>query len=225
MNRMWSWLIPGVGAGFLFVAVLFIGARGDVNAQYCGGGMLVVMALLFVQAWAEFRSAYREEEVRQFVEKRHALADTAENRLADALRGMHPETVRQFFRHRIEVWRTMEMGKDELFLAVLDADPRITYSFLEHVLRHSNFYALMPKRLLSDKAHRFDPRRLFTDYEQYDALTGLFERRGWLTAGYGNQPGAWIEPWNPGLVARKFGITLEAEDDEAAESEIVEKEH
>lgn len=120
-------------------------------------------------------------------------------------------------KHRIEVWRIKELPSQDLLLPILDADPRITLPFLEHVLRNSNPFSIMPKRMLSDKSHSFDPRGVVTDYDQYDALHKLLEGRMWLTAGFGNQPGQWIEPWNPELIARRFGVTLYEEEEDVIE--------
>lgn len=210
-ENMWSWMAPAMGAGGVFVLAVWI-SRSPVDlAQYCAGSLALVMLVLILQGMAGFRAYYRGIETAQFEARRRAQADTAEVRLFDACRGMHPEAVRLLFKHRLEVWRIREMPAPELLLAVLDADPRITLNFLEYVLEHSNPFALMPKRMLSDKAHSFDPRGVVTDYEQYDALHALLERRDWLTAGFGNQPGQWIEPMNPELVARRFGITFERE--------------
>ena len=81
----------------------------------------------------------------------------------------------------------------------------------------------MPKRMLSDKSYSFDPMGVVTDYEQYDALVALMQRRGWVTEGYGNQPAVWIEPWKPELAARRFGIVLfeRAEEDAQPVNEVI----
>lgn len=219
MNEMksWSWVIPGIVAGLLLGAAAWMVGQWSEAGMYCAGSLVFAAVVLMLQAVGGYRAFFRQVEVDQLSQRRSALADTAENRLADALRGMHPETVRLLFKHRLEVWRIKEMPSQELLLPVLDADPRITLPFMEYVLRNSNPFSIMPKRMLNDKAHSFDPRGVVRDYEQYDALHRLLEGRMWLTAGFGNQPGQWIEPWNPDLVARRFGVSLEEE----AEAEVV----
>jgi hypothetical protein len=206
--KMWNWLAPGIVAGLLLGLAMFFGGSDVTGAEYCAGALVFVVVLLFVQTISGYRAFYRQIEVNQFSQKRTALADTSEVRLAEFMRQMHPETVRLFMKHRLEVWRIKEMRGEELFTLVLDADPRINMKFLEYVLRHSNPYALMPKRVLNDKAKTFDPLGVVTDYEQYDALASLMMRRGWVTDGFGGQPPVWIEPWRPELVARRFGLDI-----------------
>lgn len=212
--KLWNWILPGIAAGLLLGLATWMSQSQIGMAVYCAGSLFFVAVILLVQAFSGYRAFYRQIEVDQLSQKRTALADTAEVRLAEFMRGMHPETVRLFLKHRLEVWRVREMKGYELVTWVLDADPRINHEFVEHVLRHSNFYNLMPKRLLSDKSYQFDPMGVVTDYEQYDALIALMQRRGWVTEGYGNQPPAWIEPWKPELAARRFGLDISAEEDE-----------
>lgn len=211
--KLFNWLIPGVLAGFMLGFALWLSQSELDMALYCAGSFFFVAVLLLVQAFSGYRAFYRQVEVDQFSQKRTALADTAEVRLAEFMRGMHPETVRLFLKHRLEVWRIREMRGEELYTMVLDADPRINLKFLDHVMKRSNPYSLMPKRLLSDKAHSFDPMGVVTDYEQYDALAALLQRRGWVTEGHGGQPPMWIEPWKPEIVALRFGLTVFEEED------------
>lgn len=222
--RNWKWIVPGLAAPMLLMFQLWINdwaiQAGAPAAQYCGLATVPMIGILLIQTWAGFRAYYRQIEVDQLSQKRAALSDTAEVRMAEAMRGMHPETVRLFLKHRLEVWRVREMEGNELVTWVLDADPRINWIFIEYVLRHSNFYNVMPKRLFSDKSFKFDPMGVVTDYEQYDALISLMQRRGWVTEGFGNQPPAWIEPWKPELAARRFGLDISAEEDEQPVDEV-----
>lgn len=219
--RIWKWLMPAMALPALFVVAVVLSDVGNDLAWTCAGGLVMLMPVLAVQAWAGFRAYYREVDVSQKETLRRALADSAEVRLFEYARLMHPETVRLLLKHRREVWRVRELKGEDLCTWVLDADPRVNVGFLEHVLKHSNFYSIMPKRLLSDKAHSFDHEGAVTDYEQYDALVALLMRRGWLTAGFGNQPGAWIEPWNPELVGRRFGIELYDDDPPSGSGQVV----
>lgn len=218
--KIWNWLVPGIVAGLLLGLAMWLMASGMSMALYCAGSLIFVVVLLIVQTISGYRAYYRQIEVDQFSQKRTALADTPEVRLAEFMRQMHPETVRLFLKHRLEVWRVREMAGNELVTWVLDADPRINHEFAEYVLRHSNFYNLMPKRMLSDKSYSFDPMGVVTDYEQYDALVALMQGRGWITDGHGNQPPVWIEPWKPELAARRFGLDISAEEGEQPVDEV-----
>lgn len=220
-TRTWKWLVPGMLAPILLVLQLWINdwaVRANVSQAFlCGFATWPMMALCAVQAWAGFRSYYRQIDVDQFVARKEAEANTAEVRLFDRARGMHPEAVRLLLKHRTMVWRIRETPLTELVDWVLDADPRVHFAFVEHVLEHSNFYAIMPKNLLSDKSHSFDPTMKATDYEQYDAFIKLCQHRGMLTEAFGNQPGQWIEPWSPELVGRRFGVILNVEEEKDGE--------
>ena len=129
---------------------------------------------------------------------------------------MHPDTVKLLLMHRKTKWRIKEAKVNELVDWVLDADPRIRYEFVEYVLVNSSDYAMMPLGRLSDKSFQFDPDRLINDYEQYRAFHKLLMNRMMVTDALGNQAGQWIEPWNPELVARQFGIALVEEEEAPA---------
>lgn len=225
--RNWKWMIPGMTAPILLVLQLWINAwaekAGVPGARLCGFATVPIIAILAVQAWAGFTAYYRQIDVDQLSTKRNALAVTAEIRLFEATKGMHPETVRLLLKHRMVVWRIRETPIGQLADWVLDADPRVHYRFVEFVLTNSNFYNIYPKNRLNDKSRTFDPTGVVTDYEQYDAFIALLKNRLMLTEAYGSQPGLWIEPWKPELVARNFGVVLEAEEEPSAvEKEIIE---
>lgn len=220
--KMWNWLAPGIIAGFLLGIAMWLVASSLPMGSYCAGSLMFAVILLIVQTISGYRAYYHQIETDQYVARRNAMANTAEVKKFEYSQQMHPEALRLLLRHNVEVWRIMEMPANEILLPVLDADPRITLPFIEHVLRNSNTYYIMANRGLSDKAHTFDPRRLFTDYEQYKALHTLLEGRGWLTTAFGNQPGQWIEPWKPELVARRFGVNILTEEEEQSEEKSVE---
>ena len=216
--RTWKWMVPGLAASILLALQLWI---SDLAAQdagsplsYCGYATVPMMLILCLQAWAGFRAYYRQIDVDQLTSKRNALATTAEIRLFEATKNMHPDAVRLLLKHRMAVWRIRETPINELADWVLDADPRVHYRFVEFVLLNSNFYNIYPKNRLNDKARSFDPTGVVTDYEQYDAFVALLQNRLMLTEAYGNQPGLWIEPWKPELVARHFGVVFEADEKE-----------
>lgn len=216
--RNWKWMVPALLAPVLFVLQMWINdfaERSDsAYLLWCGCVSVPAMVIFAIQAVAGFRAYYHQMDTDQLVARRNALATTPEVRLFEMARMMHPEAVRLLLMHRKVVWRIKETPLVDLVDWVLDADPRIHVAFVEFVLRNSSRYALMAKRMLNDKSHSFDPGRLVTDYEQYDAFTTVLQRRGMLTEAFGNQPGQWIEPWNPDLVARQFGIVDLFEDED-----------
>ena len=207
--RVWKFMVPGVGAAAVLMLQMWIGGSGKPWMQlYCAYATVPVMILLAVQCvvmfWAYYARIFNDE----FVERRRALSTTAETKLFEMARMMHPETVKLLLMHRKTKWRIKEAKVNELVDWVLDADPRIRFEFVEYVLVNSNDYAMMPMGNLSDKSFKFDPDRLVNDYDQYRAFHKLLMNRMMVTDALGNQAGQWIEPWNPELVARQFGIAL-----------------
>jgi len=207
--RVWKFMVPGVGAAAVLMLQMWIGGSGKPWMQlYCAYATVPVMILLAVQCvvmfWAYYARIFNDE----FVERRRALSTTAETKLFEMARLMHPETVKLLLMHRKTKWRIKEAKVNELVDWVLDADPRIRFEFVEYVLVNSNDYAMMPMGRLSDKSFQFDPDRLINDYDQYRAFHKLLMNRMMVTDALGNQAGQWIEPWNPELVARQFGIAL-----------------
>ena len=216
--RVWKWMVPAMLAPCFLVLQLWINLYAErarwPGLEFCGFATVPIMAILAIQAGAGFRAYYREIETMQFVDRRNAMATTAEIRLFEMAKLMHPETVRLLLHHRKMVWRIRETSLHELVDWVLDADPRVHVEFVEYVLKNSTQWSMMPKHgFLSDKAYDFDSQRLTTDYEQYDGLHKVLMNRGMATDALGNQAGLWIEPWNPELVARHFGIVLDEEGD------------
>ncbi len=212
--RVWKFMVPGVGAAAVLMLQMWIGGSGKPWMQlYCAYATVPVMILLAVQCvvmfWAYYARIFNDE----FVERRRALSTTAETKLFETAKLMHPETVRLLLMHRKTKWRIKEAKVNELVDWVLDADPRIRYEFVEYVLVNSNQYAMMPMGRLSDKSFQFDPDRLVNDYDQYRAFHKLLMNRMMVTDALGNQAGQWIEPWNPELVARQFGIALVDEEE------------
>jgi len=218
--RAWKWMVPGVGIGGVLVMQLWINEYGSPWMAYCIYGTIPVMLILTAQSVAMFWAYYSELFTDQFVARRRAIATTAETQLFEMARLMHPETVRLLLTHRKTKWRIKEAKLNELVDWVLDADPRIRVEFVEYVLGNSTQYAMMPMNgYLSDKAYTFNPDKLVTDYDQYRAFHKLLINRAMATDSLGSQPGQWIEPWTPELVARQFGIALV--DEKAAESKTL----
>lgn len=216
-TRVYKWLVPGVA----MVAMLPLAAWTKAIAEGNGWGWLLwcsafwvgVMPILGIQAWAAFAAYFRRAEVEDFVDKRNALSTTAEVRLFEYARSMHPDAVKLLLAQRKIVWRVKEAKRGELVDWVLDADPTVHVAFVEYVLQNSTKVKLMPMNgFLGDKTHDFDRDKLITDYDQYRAFHRVLINRGMATEAFGNQPGQWIEPWTPELVAAHFGVTLDVEE-------------
>jgi hypothetical protein len=202
-------MVPGAGIGCVLMVQLWINANGGHWTALCIYGSVPVMVILGVQSIAMFWAYYSQLFTDQMVQRRRALATTVETQLFEMARTMHPDTVKLLLMHRKMKWRVKESKLTELADWVLDADPRVRVEFVEHVLDNSTQWAMMAMSRLSDKAYEFDPDKLVTDYDQYRAFHKLLINRAMATDAFGSQPGQWIEPWTPELVARQFGIELE----------------
>jgi len=211
--KVWKWIVPAAA----MVAMIPLGLWVDLIAErnswpplgFCNIFLFGLIPIFGIQAWAAFAAYYRHLDVEDYSQKRAALSTTAEVRLFEYARTMHPDTVKLLLMHRKTKWRVKEAKIGELVDWVLDADPRVHVGFVEYVLGHSNLYSLMPMGAFSDKAFEFDQDKLITDYEQYRAFHRILVNRMMATDALGNQSGQWIEPWNPELVARQFGVEME----------------
>jgi hypothetical protein len=213
--RVWKWLVPAVGAVALVPLGMWINMIASRDGWpwllWCNCLVVGMMPLLGIQAWAAFTAYYRHLDVEDFSQRRAALSTTAEVRLFEMARTMHPDTVGLLLAHRKMKWRIKEAKQSDLVDWVLDADPRIRVEFVEYLLEHSTPYAMMPISRLSDGAYHFDPDKQVTDYQQYRAFHTILINRMMATESLGSQPGQWIEPWTRELVARQFGIGLAEE--------------
>jgi hypothetical protein len=227
--RVWKWMVPAMAMVVMAPLAMWVTMTAERNAwawfglcSYLAYGLMPVFGL---QAWAAYQAYYRHLSVQDFIDKRNAMTTTAETRLFDYAHTMHPDAVRMLLMHRKLVWRIKETKMKDLVDWVLDADPRIHVGLVEYVLKNSSQYAMMPmSNRFSDKAFAFDPEHLVTDYQQYRAFHQLLVNRLMATESLGSQPGQWIEPWNPDLVGRNFGVLLEEEDvDEVMEVPRVEE--
>jgi len=213
--KVYKWLVPGMA----MVAMIPLAGWSNMIAErnswqwmlWCSAFLFGCMPILGIQAWAAFAAYYRRAEVQDFVDKRNALANTAEVRQFEYARTMHPETVKLLLIQRKTIWRVKEMKASESVDWVLDADPSVRVAFVEYFLQNSTRVKLFSMNMLSDGAYQFDPNKLVKDYDQYRGFHRILMNRGMATEAFGNQPGQWIDPWVPELVAAHFGVTLEAD--------------
>jgi len=210
--RVWKWLVPAI----VMLAMVPLGAWVNMISErntwlwlgWCNFLVIGMMPILGIQAWAAFGAYYRHLDVQDYIDKRNAVTTTPETRLFEFARTMHPEAVKLLLMQRKTKWRVTEAKLGDLVDWVLDADPRVRVEFVEYLLEHSSQYAMYPANSFNEGACHFDPDKVITDREQYQAFHRILINRLIATEAFGNQPGQWIEPWNPALVARQFGIAL-----------------
>lgn len=213
--RVWKWLVPAAVMCAMPVLAIWVSEIAERNAWpslvFCNIFFIGLMPVLAIQAWAAFGAYYRHQANEDYIEMRNADATTAETRLFEFARAMHPETVKLLLMHRKTKWRIKEARLGDLVDWVLDADPRVHVQFVEYMLKNSTAYAMMPINRLSDGVYSFDADKLITDRDQYMAFHRILVNRLMATEAHGNMPGQWIEPWTNELVARQFGVVLEDE--------------
>lgn len=134
-----------------------------------------------------------------------ARNSTAEVRMFEAAKGMHPDAVKALLLHRRSIWRIKYVPLKDVVDWIFDEAPTVHAGFVDFVLDHSGA-SIMSKRLLSEGSKQFDPEEIVTDYQQYDDLIILMQQKLMCTQAYGNQPPQWLAPWNPDLVRHQFGL-------------------
>jgi hypothetical protein len=212
--RVWKWLVPAFAMVMMVPMAMWVNmisrSYGWEWLPVCSTALFLLMPFLGIQAWAAFKAYYRRAEVQDFVDRQNALANTAEVRKFEYSRSMHPEVLKLLLLQEKTVWRVKEAKPGEFVDWVLDADPSVRAAFVEYVLQNSTKVKMMPMNgWLGDKTYDFDPDKLVTDYDQYRGFHRVLINRGMATEAFGNQPGQWIDPWTPELVAAHFGVTLD----------------
>ncbi len=212
--KPWNWV---VASGLLAVCLcLAIWVQSIGQPVYCSSGLWLMVVILTAQAWKLYAAFWRQVDADQFRVRREALSLSAEGQMAEAFSRMHPDTARLVLNYQKTVWLIDECETGDLCEWYLKVDQRVNARFVEWLLKNSNPYSIMPMHgNLNDKKHTWD--RLVSDYMMYRAFCDVLVRRHMLTEPSGNQPGMWIEPWNPERAAKRFGVSLEEEVEEKVE--------
>ena len=188
---------------------------GFESAPFCALPLWLGVVVLCVQAWKGYRAFYGQVEIDQLRARREALSISAETQWAASFQAMHPETARLVLNYSKTVWLIDECEVGDVCEWRLGADRRVNARFVVWLLRNSNPYSILPMHNLSDKKHTWD--RVVSDYVMYRAFCDVLVRRQMLTEAHGNQPGLWIEPWNPERAAKRFGVEHLMDEDEEVE--------
>ena len=110
--RVWKWMAPATAMVAMIPLGMWINLVVERNAWpwlgLCNYLVFGLMPVFGIQAWAAFGAYYRHLEVEDYVDKRNAMTQTAETRLFDYARTMHPDTVAQLLMHRKVIWRIKE---------------------------------------------------------------------------------------------------------------------
>lgn len=211
--RNWKWMVPAAAVPALLIAAIglqLISEQLPILLTFgCQCGMLALMCIAAAAAASNYHAYFEQLRVDALMDRRRALATTAESMLFEQARGMHPEAVRLLLLQRKMLWRIKMATRDELVDWVLDEAPMVHAGFVQFFLEKSTPVSCMPKRMLSEGSKQFDPQGLATDYQQYDSLLLLLQRHLMATQAFGNQSAQWLPPWNPEMAAKAFGLTEE----------------
>lgn len=208
--RTWKWAVPGFAA----VCLLFWGSRLIVDGgRWLEWGTFMVVAGLFGCAialtnWWKLVSTHREELHRQ---RKESDAITPRGYIIHEAKAVYPDVLRMILGEQARRWGLVSGSKSpngEPY-AVLMSRPRVTQSFLVYFLRMSNGQTYMPKRMLSENDHSFDPHKVVTAYEMHDDLESLLVEELKTTKPFGdNKPGYWLGEWEPYSVGMDFGVDI-----------------
>ncbi len=224
--RTWKWAIPLLLEPiFLLVAYWLIQAQWVVvQLLVCVPGMaMIVMLTIFI---VQFLRYWDEWHTDLLAEQQRALSMTSQSVMLEAAKGVHPDTLLLIFKDRARRWGLVSGMKslDVRPYSILDARPNVTDRFVAHFLKMSNGKTYMPKNLLSDGDKSFDPQKIVTAYDMYDAFESLLIEELKATRPLGKyKPGYWLNDWNPESVAKDFGLDLNDWDYEEEEEEPAKK--
>lgn len=211
--RNWKWMAPST------MMVLFIAIYGMVPATWGGWGYVPLgLAVICGVAAALNFWLYLDAHVAQSrIDLANARNATPEVRVAEAMRGMHPEAVRALMMRNRSIWRLRYIPAEDFGDWIYDESPILHAGFVEFVLDHSSAHRgeLMKKEVLSQGSKQFDPNGIVSDYEQYDALIELLERKMMITRAMGNQPAKFLPPYTLDVIRHYFLL----DDDGSVESD------
>lgn len=201
--KHWKWMIPGM----VTVALLYVWIKSwsDWNlndaAMIPFGFMVIFGIATVVNLWKRVADDWANT----WVSIRVAMNSTPEVRMFEAARGMHPDAVKALLMHRRTLWRIKYIPQKDMTDWVYEEAPTVHAGFVDYVLDNSNG-SIMSKRLLSEGSKSFDPEGIVTNYQQYDDLIALMQRKLMITAAYGNQTPKMIPPWTVETIRHWFGL-------------------
>lgn len=203
--RNWKWMVP---------LALVAPCIAWWNAWFMWGGSwrmwaIVPACLCLVFGIAFIVNLYlyvAQHHADIFADVQVARNSTAEVRMFEAARGMHPEAVKALLVHRRTIWRIKYVPLKDVTDWIMDEAPTVHAGFVDFVLDHSNDVSLMPKRFLSDGSTQFDPEGIVLDYQQYDDLLFVLQQKLMVTQAFGNQSPHLLPPWTVQLLRKRFGL-------------------
>lgn len=201
--KHWKWIIPGlITVTLLYVFLQAWNKWSWGDAAIIPFGFMVVFGLAsLINLWKRLADDWANT----WIGIRATMNATPEVRMFEAAKGMHPDAVKALLMHRRSLWRIKYVPQKDMTDWVYEEAPRVHAGFVDYVLDNSNG-SIMSKRLLSEGSKSFDPEGEVTNYQQYDDLVALMQRKLMITASYGNQSPRIIPPWTVETIRHWFGL-------------------
>lgn len=215
-------LVGGVLVGWWNVDVQ--GSDGLVAAQV----VLFGLAVPFGLAWfSNYFLELSREGAYILRERQKALSMTPQTVLSENMKQMHPTAIDVLRLYGKMTWMILPGAKPEDGAEHVLYGTQCTWDFIAEFLRSSTYTACVAEwRFANDGAKHYAPHAMkeawCTDREQYQQFVAYLYGLARITLAHGNQPAAWIHPWNPETVARSMGIRFD-DDVEEVEVEAVEE--
>lgn len=231
MNARW--------VGFSVLAILLGMAGAYVNwaadlykmpqLLWCGGTLWLLVLPLLWQAGSEYLLNYRQQNAWILKERQRALAMTPQTVLAEAMRQMHPSAIDVLAMYGRMSWMILPGAEPDSQVEWVLYGTKCTYEFISDFLSWSTQTTCVPERqFANDGAKKYAPHGMMeswcSDREQHQQFTAYLYGLGRITKTFGNQPAAWVGPWNPENIAKTMGIKFEyeaVEEDDAIASQVV----
>jgi len=217
--RNWKWMVPAMFMPVFGTVAAWLIEQTELYMQVIGM-VIGIWAIVFLIAaimncWAYFSEIATDE----FSSRQKALATTPQVLLSENMRQMHPSAISVLAMYGRTTWQVIPGKAPEDDSIYVLYGTQTTYEFIADFLLASTDQSCAPQwKFFNEGAKHYAPAGLeegwCTDREQHQQLQAYFYGRLMTTMPFGNQPAAWIAPWNPKTVAKVMNINLEVEEKE-----------
>lgn len=230
MNSMRPVWLGAAVAVLLMAGLALEGLALDVPYLRMVSNCLYGLAVpFFLGALLDIWMDARQQSAYLFQTRQRALAMTPHVLMAEAMKQMHPSAIEVLKLYGRTTWQILPGSKPGTQAQYILYGTQCTWDFIAEFLRSSNGSTCVPEwRFANDGAKKYAPFGMTdswcSDREQYQQFTAFLYSTLRVTLPHGNQPAAWIGPWNPEMVAKAMGIRFdEFEDEDEDEAPEVEE--
>jgi len=219
MNATWLWF--AVGATWLAVGGGFVNSLAESYKMpqllWCTGLLWLAALLMGWQASADFWLTWRQQDAWILTERQRALAMTPQTVLSENMRQMHPSAIDVLKLYGRMTWMILPGAEPDSQVEWVLYGTQCTYDFIGAFLEESNDTSCVPEwKFANDGAKLYAPKGMkenwCTDREQYQQFIAFLYGLGRVTKAFGNQPAAWVGPWNPLNVGKTMAIRFDEDE-------------